>query len=200
MVSLKPSSAARRSVKMSHVFARKEGGLVSSTPLNFGFLTVLQEGAGYLGGFLVTNVWGRPLEFRLSSAVQPNKVQQVLYAGTLVPYICGDLIGKALVEKAGVAVQLVVTTCEHALDLRHKVECPVVWLTPKEDERAKGPLAIDLPGGQHALVCHARHAGDVEAVKGLLAQAEGNLDLTEPFTRIREAIGEARKMGVTRAA
>jgi hypothetical protein len=65
-----------------------------------GFLTVLDEGNGYVGGYLVTNVWGRPLEFRLTSAVQPNRVQQILYGETLVPYLCGDLIGKTLVDKS----------------------------------------------------------------------------------------------------
>ena len=44
---------------------------------------MLHEASGYLGGYLVTNTWGRPLEFRLSSAVQPNRVQQILYAGTM---------------------------------------------------------------------------------------------------------------------
>src|SRR5581483_8078339 len=43
----------------------------SDGPLHIGFLTVLHEASGYLGGYLVTNVWGRPVEFRLSSAVQP---------------------------------------------------------------------------------------------------------------------------------
>ncbi len=66
---------------------------------------MLQEANGFLGGYLVTNQWGRPLEFRLSTAVQPNRVQQVLYAGTLEAYLCADLIGKTLVDKAGVAVQ-----------------------------------------------------------------------------------------------
>jgi hypothetical protein len=168
---------------------------VASTPLNLGFLTVLQEGGGYLGGYLVTNVWGRPLEFRLSSAVQPNKVQQILYAGTLVPYICGELIGKALVEKAGVAVQAVVTTCEAALDLRLKLEVPVVWLAPAGDERAAGPLAVSLPDNRGALICHPRYPGDVALVQQLQADLHG-LDLNEPFARIREAIVEARKMGV----
>jgi hypothetical protein len=175
--------------------------IVASTPVNVGFLAVLQEGGAYLGGYLVTNVWGRPLEFRLSSAVQPNKVQQVLYAGTLVPYVCGDLIGKALVDKAGVAVQLVVTTCEAALDLRLKLDVPVVWLVPPESENASGPLAVPLPGNRGSLVCHARHPGDVEAVRGLLSVLEGSLDLAEPFARIREAVAEARKLGAaTRAA
>jgi hypothetical protein len=181
-------------------FAEKEV-TVASTPLNVGFLTVLQEGGAYLGGYLVTNVWGRPLEFRLSSAVQPNKVQQILYAGTLASYVCGDLIGKALVDKAGVAVQLVVTTCEAALDLRLKLEAPVVWLVLAEGGQSAGPLAVGLPGNRGSLICHARYPGDAETVRGLLATMEGTLDLMEPFARIREAITEARKMGVaTRAA
>ena len=68
--------------------------------MTLGFLTVLHENAGYVGGYLVTNQWGRPLEFRLSTAVQPNRVQQILYGGTLLSYICADLIGKTLVDKA----------------------------------------------------------------------------------------------------
>jgi hypothetical protein len=170
---------------------------VATGPTNLGFLTVAQENGGYFGGYLVTNVWGRPLEFRLTSAVQPNRVQQVLYAATLVPYVCGELIGKTLVDKAGVPVQLVVTTCEHALDLRLRLEVPVVWLAPPDDARAAGPLAVPLPGGRGALVCHARHPGDAAAVRELLARLDGSLDLSEPFARVREAVAEARKMGVT---
>src|SRR3954466_10125030 len=107
-----------------------------SGPIHLGFLTVFQEGPGYLGGYLVTNTWGRPLEFRLSSAVQPNRVQQILYAHTLEPYICADLIGKTLIDKATVPAQLIVTDREVVLDLRLKLELPVVWLTAAEEPRA----------------------------------------------------------------
>ena len=55
--------------------------------LHIGFLTVFAEANGYLGGYLVTNSWGRPLEFRLSTAVQPNRVQQILYGTTLAEYL-----------------------------------------------------------------------------------------------------------------
>jgi hypothetical protein len=34
-------------------------------------------------------------------------------------------------------------------------------------------------------------------VRELLDRLEGTVELGEPFVRIREAIGEARKMGVT---
>jgi hypothetical protein len=162
-----------------------------------GFLTVLQEASGFVGGYLVTNVWGRPLEFRLSSAVQPNRVQQILYGGTLLSYVCGELIGKALVDKAAVAVQLVVTDREAALDLRPKLEVPVLWLAPAAEARAAaGTTVAPAAGNRGPVLCHPRFLGDVPVAQEMLARLEG-LDLAEPFARIREAIGEARKMGVT---
>ena len=50
---------------------------------NVGFLAILNDPTGTLGGLLVTNAWGRPLEFRLTSAVQPNRVQAILYGAAL---------------------------------------------------------------------------------------------------------------------
>ena len=167
-------------------------------PLAVGFLTVLHEASGYLGGYLVTNAWGRPLEFRLSSAVQPNRVQQILYAGTLQPYICADLIGKTLVDKAGIPVQLIVTDREPVLDLRLKLDVPVAWLAPADlPADPKAVTARPAAAGRGPLVCHPRFAADAARVRALLDPLDGALDLAEPFTRVREAIAEARKLGVT---
>ncbi len=167
--------------------------------LALGFLTVLREANGYLGGYLVVNGWGRPLEFRLTSAVQPNRVQQILYGGTLEPYICADLIGKTLVEKAGLPVQLVITDREEVLDLRLKLEAPVAWLAPAEAARDRAEstaVARPAAGGRGPVLCHPRFAADADAVRGMLDRLDAAFDLAEPFQRIREAIGEARKMGV----
>ncbi len=159
--------------------------------LALGFLTVLREANGYLGGYLVVNSWGRPLEFRLTSAVQPNRVQQILYGGTLESYICADLIGKTLVEKVVVPVPLVITDRQEVLDLRWKLEAPVVWLAPAETA-SQGQSAR----GRGSIRCHPRFDADAEAVRGLLDRLDATFDFAEPFQRIREAIGEARKMGV----
>jgi hypothetical protein len=166
---------------------------------NLGFLTVLQEANGYLGGYLVTNQWGRPLEFRLSSAVQPNRVQQILYGGTLQPYICADLIGKTLVDKAGVPAGFILTDRELVLDLRLKLDSPVLWLTSPDDPRAfftDESTVRPSANGRGALRCHPRFPHDGAAVREMLDRLEGTVDLAEPFCRIREAIGEARRMGI----
>jgi hypothetical protein len=172
----------------------------TATPTtNLGFLTVLHEPSGYLGGYLVTNFWGRPLEFRLSTAVQPNRVQQILYAGTLHPYICADLIGKTLVEKTTAPVQIVFTDTEAALDLRLSLEVPVVWVLPAD--RTAAPLPEGAPRAPRGQVrTHARYPQDEKAVQDVLARLQGLVDLSEPFARIREAVGEARKMGVASRA
>jgi hypothetical protein len=163
--------------------------LALATPtFSLGFLTVLREVHSYQGGYLVTNRWGRPLEFRLSTVVQPNRVQQILYAETLAPYVCGDLIGKTLVEKAGVAVQMVVTDTEAVLDLRNRVEVPVVFLA--STGKGEATMAADF-------CAHARFPDDAANIEELLEAVRGTLNLAEPFLRIREAMTEARKMGVT---
>jgi hypothetical protein len=95
--------------------------------------------------------------------------------------VYADLIGKALVDKTTSAVQLIVTDQEVVLELRQKVEVPVVW----------------VGDGRRAGVTHPRFPADGPLVRDWLDHLDGLLDLAEPFGRIREAVAEARKMGVT---
>jgi len=165
------------------------------TPLpgtHSGFLSVLQEGGSYVGGYLVTNAWGRPLEFRLTSAVQPTRTQQILYGDTLDAYVCGELIGKTLLEKTATPVHWVVTDNPLALDLRLRLELPVALWHPSGDPAPAPPGLLVQPN----LYCHPRFADDIVAIRALL-DTLGPVDLGEPFVRIREAMGEARKMGVS---
>ena len=153
---------------------------------NVGFLAILNDPTGTLGGLLVTNAWGRPLEFRLTSAVQPNRVQSILYGSALPGFLAGELIGKTLVDKTTTPLKWIVTDSLHALDLRLHVECPVVLSSTV-------PIANAHPAGANLFV-HERYPDDAGRVAELLAQST-SLDLSEPFIRIRDAVIEARKMG-----
>jgi hypothetical protein len=169
-----------------------------ASPIALGFLTALQEPSGWVGGYLVTNGWGRPLEFRLTTAVQPNRVQAALYGPTLAEYLLADLIGKTLVEKTATKPDLIVTDVPGALPLRSRVEMPVVAIHGQTS--APDAFPFDHPRAATGLLLPARFAADRAAVTHLLDRVDTAVDLAEPFARIREAIAEARKMGVTSRA
>src|SRR5262245_4161500 len=145
-------------------------------PLTLGFLAVLQEPTGWLGGYLVTNAWGRPLEFRLTTAVQPNRVQTALYGTTLTEYLHADVIGKTLVEKTGTKPDLIVTDSPPVLALRGRIEIPVISLTmqpgtlaetvPLTHSRSATPLYVSL-----------RFESDRDLIARLLDRVDPAVDL-----------------------
>src|SRR4029077_13789923 len=93
--------------------------------LRLGFLTAIEvPDRGFVGGLLVTNQYGRPLEFQCTVPVKPNSTQEILYGPTLEPFVLGELIGGTLVEKAGVKPQLILTDQLQILELRHHIDPP----------------------------------------------------------------------------
>jgi len=67
------------------------------TPI--GYLVVdLVEGAGYVGGVLVTDGHGLPLEFRHTLPVRPTKLQRALYGGALDRYLRAVVITRRLLD------------------------------------------------------------------------------------------------------
>jgi hypothetical protein len=163
-------------------------------PLTLGFLSVSQEPTGWAGHLLVTNGWGRPIEFRLTSAVQPNRVQAALYGPTLLEYLHAEVIGKTLVEKTGAKPDLIVTDSLPALTLRTRIEIPVIALAPQANPPADA-VSFAHPRASAGLLLSNRFASDRSAILSLLERIDPAVDLAEPFARIREAVAEHRKMG-----
>lgn len=161
------------------------------------FLTVIQDATGWVGGYLVTNAWGRPMEFRLTSAVQPNRVQTVLYGPTLDEYLHADVIGKALVEKTSIRPDLIVTDVPAMLGLRSRVDIPVIGILKGDPADA---MAFSHPRCSVPLLIAPKFVSDESTIVNRLEGVDPAIDLAEPFDRIREAVAEARKMGVANRA
>jgi hypothetical protein len=191
-----------------------------------GFLTVVQDAEGaYAGGYLVLNAAGRPIEFHCTLPVKPSRAQQILFGPTLEPYLCGEQIGQALIQKAATKVAAVCTDRQAVLAARPFVALPVAWLLPAEApdgnkaERNEAAIAdtggltpparqarIDPPHairapllifslGTHKLAIDAAHGDAPERVAELLSPWGEGFDLAEPFSRIREAMDEALRGG-----
>ena len=123
--------------------------------VRLGFLTAVEvPERGYVGGLLVTNRFGRPLEFQCTSPVKPNRTQEILYGPTLVPFVLGELIGRTLLEKVGVKPHLVLTEQPEMLEVRQHVSLPVAYIDangseaePLEDQDEEGSATDEsLPG------------------------------------------------------
>lgn len=159
-------------------------------PTAIGFLTIVSDpGLGYVGGYLITNRTGRPLEFHCTAPVRPTRAQEILYGPSLEPYLCGELIGQALLSKASTSPALVCTDCAAAGELRGLHDAPLALVAPHE---VPGWRAFTALGGQ-TLAVSIWHADDQPRIESLLAHGFESLDLAEPFERIREAIREAQR-------
>lgn len=195
--------------------------------LRLGFLTASEiPGGGYVGGLLVTNRYGRPLEFQCTSPVQPNRMQEILYGHTLNSYVLVELIGTTLLQRIGTKPDLVLTEKEQLLELREHVAVPValVITEPQRGAQSTGPIAepqepdpsrLNTDGlggdtqctegssatiriGRQRLRLHAAHSGDCATFESRAVAMPEDADLHEPFQRVREALDEATRESAVR--
>ena len=184
-----------------------------------GFLTAVEDAErGYVGGLLITNRFGRPLEFQCTAPVKPNRTQQILYGPTLRPYVLGELIGRTLLEKVGVKPHLVLVESLDLLDLRDATATPVVSLVSsakssngrkagdaenqptEQNGQADKTLPNSMRLGNEAVVFHTSHDEDRTEIEKFAKLVPADADLREPFERVREALIETIRLSMARPA
>ncbi|MFO0919765.1 MAG: hypothetical protein U0872_15815 [Planctomycetaceae bacterium] len=160
-----------------------------------GFLSAVEDDErGVVGGLLVTNRFGRPLEFQCTTPVKPNRTQQILFGPQLRPYVLTELIGKTLIEKVGVKPHLILLESPELLALREHVSLPVACLGKSS------PPADAVTIGKQWLQFHDAYEVDHKEIAKQAGSIPDTADLKEPFDRIREALAETIKSHSTHAA
>ncbi|WP_437204669.1 hypothetical protein [Planctomicrobium sp. SH664] len=159
--------------------------LANEGRLQIGFLRIAQTDQGYVGGLLVTNHLGRPLEFQCTTPVRPNRTQEILYGSTLQPFIYAELIGKTLFERLAIKPQLLVIQQEELFDLRRHIELPLGLLSTKET--ATGPTQAL---GRQVVTCHAEFPQDAATIQNYQNKIPADADLQEPLERVKDALQE----------
>ena len=96
---------------------------------NLGFLSVIDHPRyGLVGGYLVLNTTGRPLEFQCTTPIKPNRAQEVLYGETLKPFLYGEQIGQTLLSRAKTETAYVLTDVEPVLAVQDFVNNPLIFV------------------------------------------------------------------------
>ncbi|MDG2385013.1 MAG: hypothetical protein P8N76_25300 [Pirellulaceae bacterium] len=170
----------------------------SQTP-NFGFVTVTDlGGAVRIGGYLILNSTGRPLEFHCTAPVRPNRAQEILYGATLESYLHGEQIGQALIANGQVQPDLILTDRASVLSLREFSTIPVACLWDSNralqaGERMADPNLISCLADDFSLRLDIRYQGESDAIRSMIESRQAKWDLWEPFERITDAVSELQK-------
>lgn len=170
-----------------------------SDQLRLGFLAAVEvEGRGYVGGLLVTNHNGRPLEFQCTTPVKPDRTQEILYGKMLRPWLLGELIGKTLLDRVSIKPELVVAADPDILELRNHTDTPVACTLTHQTESGGQDTARTSELGDRRLRFHLDHSEDSQFVSKQLHLIPGQADLEEPLERVIEALNETVKSVMAR--
>lgn len=161
-----------------------------------GFLTVVENSElGLLGGYLLLNAAGRPLEFHCTTPVKPNRTQEILFGPTLRPFLYGEQIGQALLARSKLTPLAVCTDAEPVLAARDFTPIPLVLVLGEHahdspQSSAGGPFVL----ARNRVTTAAHYRSDEQAIRDSWPPTADHFDLLEPFTRIREALDEAQRV------
>lgn len=160
----------------------------AAKPLVLGFMTVRKTvGDGYRGGYLLTNEYGRPIEFHYTSEVRFDRQQQLLHGTGFESYLYVDLVGKPMTDRQSTAPRIILVDHSKLLDLRTRIPAPVVCL----QMNAADPATVTAP----IVTTHADFGSDLAAFEKIKEKALANFDWLEPFERLEMALSEIRDPG-----
>ncbi len=108
---------------------------VSEKTAFLGFITVVDHPRfGLVGGFLVLNLLGRPIEFHCTAPVKANRAQEILYGNTLKPYLFGEQIGQVLIRRCKAETAAILTDTTEILAVQDFLDFPVVFVPSVSEE------------------------------------------------------------------
>lgn len=164
-----------------------------------GYLAVDQVGDAYVGGVLVVDDLGLPLEFRHTLPVRPTRLQRTLYGGTLDRYLRSVVIGRRLVEELEHPPPVVIADDPSILI---DAEPPIAVLAEGGAEPiGTAGAVVPLEGAQPGFLVQVRPgeaplrvltvaAAHLHAdLAALIVRTAETMDVHEPLDRVRHAIG-----------
>lgn len=169
-----------------------------SDSLNPGFLVVdAGEDGAYVGGLMVTDANGLPLDFRFTDPITPTRLQRALYGGALDRYLRADVVAATLLKAVDLRPSLLLVEQEELLAVAD-AGCPVALTDASRAPSlgATGTVRQEAPeravlqvadGAPPVRVTVADAASSGEVAAALLAMG-AHMDPLEPFERVRAAL------------
>ncbi len=192
---------------------------MKSGDLKLAYLMVSTPVPGvYVGGLMVTDARGLPVEFRYSEPIQPTRIQQVLYGQVLSSYIKREVIMETLLKSVESKFKCLLVEDENLADFPAK-GFAIVRISPTKSSPIGEPGATEELSPTEALLQLTSESSPVrihrpkgkppaEGEEGggsdpvaLLLEAGQGMDVCEPLKRIEKALEIiCQEAGITQTA
>ncbi|ANQ54327.1 MULTISPECIES: hypothetical protein [Thermosipho] len=137
-----------------------------------GYFSVKKINEKYLGGILVVDERGIPVEFKYTEPITPTPLQKIIYGSSLEEYLSVEIIGKNLVEKLENKPELILVN-DPSLTFKENI---VLLL------ETKSSFNVELNNRYFKVTPFN------ETIKDKLLQISEKIDITEPFSRLEKAL------------
>lgn len=164
-----------------------------------GYLIVdIAEDGMCVGGLMVTDDNGLPLDFRFTDPITPTRLQRALYGGALERYLKADVVAGTLLGSIEARPSVIFVEDEALLTLP-EAKCPVAVVdvtrigslgevgTVKGENRDR--VLLQAAEGVPPLRVTVGEGAEVSAVTSALVALYTHMDALEPAERVRRALG-----------
>jgi hypothetical protein len=175
----------------------------------------------YVGGIMVTDLKGLPVEFRYTEPIQPTKIQQVLYGQVLSAYIKREVILETLLKHIESKFKCLLVEDEHLVDYPAKgypilrvaaTKSSPIGPVGKAQDISPGEILLQVTAEGSPIRIHlgkAKAPSEEESASGekppeatsLLLEAGQSMDIIEPLKRVEKALEIiCQEAGITTAS
>lgn len=167
---------------------------------NPAYLITLFEKDAYVGGMMITDHHGIPLDFKYTDQVTPTKVQRIIYGSVMEQYIRNHVIIGALVQELKQQPNFFVVSQHQIFEIQEANSLPVIALQRTQFNALGEPGAVNRAKENEILLQGRPETpptrvifGEMQVeqqetiIKDLIYLAKF-MDLVEPMERLEEAL------------
>ena len=164
--------------------------MMSNITMSIGYMMVTRMDENqYIGGIMITDSYAIPVEFKYSAPIKPTGLQKILYGNSIEKYLMVDVIAKKLLQNIQEKPKYILLEDSRLLDLQGKIPTIYIANTSGADEgnfdRMREELQKEMLDTGYTIICNGNLMS--EDVK-LLEKISNEIDILEPFHRLKEAL------------
>jgi len=161
--------------------------------MNLAYLHYKIEEDNYRAGVLVTDEKTKPLEFRITTSLNIDQLQKILYGESLKEILFKERFGIELLNALKESYDLVLIKDKSLLILREKINKPVVFIQKYDEFLPKSRLSYKIINLQEKfeplyITVSKEDENKLISIAKAFQEIYKYFNLLEPFDRIEKAI------------